>query len=260
MHKVVLSACSNFFESIFVNTNHQNPVVVLQDVERVQLENLLTYMYRGEVRIPQPDLPMFIKVAESLQVKGLAIPTPDRYPPRQGHGPWHNSLCSPQEGVPCSEASVPHSPHLPYRHEIPNRPMHCRDVVPDVKQNEPDLPRSYESEHIKHPQQNDLPLKRRPHVLEHTQNFRQESIHPKRPDEVGHIQQPWHKECSMRNAQEVEHPPRKLSVSSNNIPVEEKSSPVSGLIVSASQGTFQNLVGRLPCLKFYFLFIYFFLF
>lgn len=241
VHKVVLSACSTFFASIFYNTNHQNPVVVLQDVGKVQLENLLTYMYRGEVRIPHPDLPMFFKVAESLQVKGLAVPTPDRYALRQVHGSWHNSLCSPPEGVPSPEASVPHTPHLPYRHEIPNRPMQCHDIVPDVKQNEPDLPRSYEAEYTKHPQQSDLPLKRRSHVLEHAQNYRQENTHPKKPCEVEHIQHTWHEEGSLRSAQEVKQPPRKFS-SSNDIHVEDKSSPVTGLIVSGSHGTFQNLV------------------
>ncbi|XP_063888718.1 protein tramtrack, beta isoform-like isoform X2 [Scylla paramamosain] len=74
VHKVVLSACSDFFASIFASDSCHNPVVVLQDVATEHLEALLTYVYRGEVLLARSDLPAFLKVAESLQVKGLAPP------------------------------------------------------------------------------------------------------------------------------------------------------------------------------------------
>ncbi|CAL4144615.1 unnamed protein product, partial [Meganyctiphanes norvegica] len=72
IHTVVLSVCSPFFAKIFHSTYCQNPIVVLQDVSAKQMENLLLYMYCGEVRVHQDELPSLLKVAESLQIKGLA--------------------------------------------------------------------------------------------------------------------------------------------------------------------------------------------
>ncbi|KAK7079328.1 hypothetical protein SK128_021132 [Halocaridina rubra] len=71
VHQVVLSACSDFFASLFAATRHQSPIVVLQDVAPAHLESLLLYMYCGETHVRQCDLHLFMKVAESLQIKGL---------------------------------------------------------------------------------------------------------------------------------------------------------------------------------------------
>ncbi|KAK8723639.1 hypothetical protein OTU49_011476 [Cherax quadricarinatus] len=180
VHKVVLSACSNFFAAIFANTNCQSPVVVLQDVARVQLESLLTYMYRGEVLVPRPDLPAFIKVAKSLQVKGLAIPVPDRYSPRQVNESPHNRVCSPIEGsvfTKSPDEPVSHIHHTSYRQEYLNPSLYCHKRFSDMMQPEPDLPRS-------HPQYDELPFKRR-HLIEYSPNMRSESIRRMRPSEMG---------------------------------------------------------------------------
>lgn len=141
VHKVVLSACSSFFATVFANTDSQNPVVVLQDVDRKQLESLLSYMYRGEVRIPQPELPLFIQLAESLQVKGLAIPATEKLPyllPQESNGLWQNGSCSsgpPAKRTRLSEGhgeiqTIPDAsmPHQLYTHKELNRPVVHQDV------------------------------------------------------------------------------------------------------------------------------------
>lgn len=59
---------------MFELTPCKHPVVVLQDVQSKEMEALLSYMYAGVVSVAQSDLPQLIKVAEALQIKGLAVP------------------------------------------------------------------------------------------------------------------------------------------------------------------------------------------
>ncbi|XP_042233482.1 protein tramtrack, beta isoform-like isoform X2 [Homarus americanus] len=74
VHKLVLSTCSEYFENMFEHTPCKHPVVVLRDVQNDELEALLSYMYAGVVSVAQSDLARLIKVAELLQIKGLAVP------------------------------------------------------------------------------------------------------------------------------------------------------------------------------------------
>jgi len=70
-HKVVLSACSPFFEALLSQHYEKHPIVILKDVTFCELKAMLDYMYRGEVNISQDQLGTFLKAAESLQIKGL---------------------------------------------------------------------------------------------------------------------------------------------------------------------------------------------
>lgn len=76
-HKVVLSACSPFFESIFVENPCKHPVVILKDIRYVDLKALVEFMYKGEVNVVQEQLPSLLKTAEALKIKGLAEVTGD---------------------------------------------------------------------------------------------------------------------------------------------------------------------------------------
>jgi len=73
-HRVVLSACSPYFRSLFKSDflNDRHPVIVLKDVEFENLKSLVEYMYKGEANVPQHMLSTFIQTAESLQIRGLA--------------------------------------------------------------------------------------------------------------------------------------------------------------------------------------------
>lgn len=75
-HKVVLSACSSYFQSLFVDHPNRHPIIILKDVCFAELRTLVEFMYRGEVNLEYCQLPTFLKTAESLQVKGLAEMTP----------------------------------------------------------------------------------------------------------------------------------------------------------------------------------------
>ncbi|XP_063235275.1 protein tramtrack, beta isoform isoform X2 [Bacillus rossius redtenbacheri] len=71
-HKVVLSACSSYFQTLFTINPCQHPIVILKDVKYNDLKTMVDFMYFGEVNVSQEQLPAVLKTAEMLKVKGLA--------------------------------------------------------------------------------------------------------------------------------------------------------------------------------------------
>lgn len=71
-HRVVLSACSSYFQTLFVDHPSRHPIVILKDVRFAELRTLIEFMYRGEVNVEYCQLSALLKTAESLKVKGLA--------------------------------------------------------------------------------------------------------------------------------------------------------------------------------------------
>ncbi|GAB6019217.1 hypothetical protein CHUAL_000828 [Chamberlinius hualienensis] len=71
-HKVVLSACSPYFQSLFLENPCQHPIVFLKDVQYNDLRALVDFMYKGEVNVNQEQLNAVLETAESLKVRGLA--------------------------------------------------------------------------------------------------------------------------------------------------------------------------------------------
>ncbi|KAK9878061.1 hypothetical protein WA026_020690 [Henosepilachna vigintioctopunctata] len=70
-HRVVLSACSPYFELLLSKHYDKHPILILQDVKFQELKAMMDYMYRGEVSISSDQLGPLLKAAESLQIKGL---------------------------------------------------------------------------------------------------------------------------------------------------------------------------------------------
>ncbi|XP_037086615.1 longitudinals lacking protein-like, partial [Pollicipes pollicipes] len=70
-HRLVLSACSTYFETLLTNHPHPHPIIILHDIPHIVAQALVKFMYSGEIRLPQNQLPSFLKVAETLRIKGL---------------------------------------------------------------------------------------------------------------------------------------------------------------------------------------------
>jgi len=106
-HRVVLSACSPYFRSLFKSEflNDKHPVIVLKDVEFENLKSLVEYMYKGEANVPQHMLSTFIQTAESLQVRGLA------------EGASKQKLEQVAELNQNSHLNIPSIPALPFKQE-----------------------------------------------------------------------------------------------------------------------------------------------
>jgi len=70
-HRLILSVCSPYFRTM-LNRVDKHPIIYLKDVNPQHLEQLLSYMYRGEINVLQDDLGPLIETARGLQIKGLA--------------------------------------------------------------------------------------------------------------------------------------------------------------------------------------------
>jgi len=71
-HRIVLAACSDYFYRLFKDLPEKHPVVVFKDASEQILNDLLEFMYRGEVEVDESNLSDFLKFADTLQVKGLS--------------------------------------------------------------------------------------------------------------------------------------------------------------------------------------------
>ncbi len=70
-HKLILSACSDFFRHLLRRNPAPNPIIVLWDMGAEDIRKILRFMYNGEVEVRQAHLNNFLAVAERLRVRGL---------------------------------------------------------------------------------------------------------------------------------------------------------------------------------------------
>ena len=65
-HKLVLSACSDYFKSIFKETKQTSPIICITGVHSEDLRNILDYVYIGETNVYQENLDRFLEIAQKL--------------------------------------------------------------------------------------------------------------------------------------------------------------------------------------------------
>ncbi|KAI5734105.1 hypothetical protein M8J77_002528 [Diaphorina citri] len=71
-HKMVLSACSPYFQNVLSENPCQHPIIILKDIRWFELKAVVEFMYKGEINVCQEDIAPLLQVAESLKVRGLA--------------------------------------------------------------------------------------------------------------------------------------------------------------------------------------------
>ena len=59
------------FINLLQNNPCPHPIIILRDIKFEDLQNLLQFMYNGEVNVAQESLNSFLKSAESLKIRGL---------------------------------------------------------------------------------------------------------------------------------------------------------------------------------------------
>ncbi|KAF5290933.1 hypothetical protein FQA39_LY14539 [Lamprigera yunnana] len=70
-HKMLLSVCSPYFHDLFRDNPCQHPIVILKDVKFKSLENMLKFMYLGEVTVAAEDFHDFYKTVTDFRINGL---------------------------------------------------------------------------------------------------------------------------------------------------------------------------------------------
>lgn len=70
-HKIVLAACSLYFEQVLQDNQCAHPIIYLKDIALQEIQNILEFMYSGQVNIPRSQVASMMKVAEDLQVRGI---------------------------------------------------------------------------------------------------------------------------------------------------------------------------------------------
>lgn len=137
-HRVILSACSNYFHAILKNMSPwQHPVLLLQDVQATDLTSLMDFMYFGQVSVNQDSLQSFLRVAKKLKIKGLCDSiVPSSLPPHLptsvvtsvplSHAPPPPPVVMPppprqmtSSAGPNFEGLLPRSPYIPEPSGLP---------------------------------------------------------------------------------------------------------------------------------------------
>ena len=57
---MVLSACSSYFEQLFVNFSEPNQIVILKDTSFADIAAIVDFMYKGEINVSQVGLTFLV--------------------------------------------------------------------------------------------------------------------------------------------------------------------------------------------------------
>lgn len=101
-HKVVLSACSSYFQKLLLDNPCRHPTIIMpQDVCFNDLKFIIEFVYRGEIDVSQAELQSLLKTADQLKIKGLC-----EVPEGNGNGKEMVSA----EVTPLPPQSIPSTP------------------------------------------------------------------------------------------------------------------------------------------------------
>ena len=70
-HKVVLSTASPFFDRLLKGSVHQHPLIYMRGIGSVHLDNILDFIYHGEVQVLQENINALLTLAQELSLRGM---------------------------------------------------------------------------------------------------------------------------------------------------------------------------------------------
>lgn len=117
-------------QTLFVGHPDKHPIVILKDVPYSDMRSLLDFMYRGEVSVDQDRLTAFLKVAESLKIKGLTEVNEERCDLPSIANSLLGAVASPPQQVP-QQAVTP---------QVPQQQASAVPQQPPVAQPQPVIP------------------------------------------------------------------------------------------------------------------------
>ena len=105
-HKLVLSACSKFFQFILKEACHSDskPIIFLKGIHSTELGHLLQFMYRGETSFPEDTTNSFLNIANELQIKAFSEDPGGNIPSKE--------MDSVAENAPTAPPALPNVEHL----------------------------------------------------------------------------------------------------------------------------------------------------
>lgn len=122
-HRVVLAACSPYFQLILQDAPQDHCSLILPGVQEFEMRTLLEYIYAGEVNIAESLIPRIMKIAKMLEVKGLLdmVDLPSDISQQPITSPPNNNLFRPASNPSVSaEGKRDKSVHLhPLTHSSP---------------------------------------------------------------------------------------------------------------------------------------------
>ncbi|XP_065556290.1 zinc finger and BTB domain-containing protein 39-like isoform X2 [Artemia franciscana] len=109
-HRVILSACSAYFEKLLSESGDKNyPIILLRDITYLDLSAIVEFMYKGEIHVTQDNLGSLLKTAESLKVKGLAEVCEDDTTSAQNFSSMPSTDAKSGQALPISQMQFPSS-------------------------------------------------------------------------------------------------------------------------------------------------------
>jgi hypothetical protein len=122
-NKIILAACSAYFERVFTNLPAEfsnKSVVIMRDTDSAIFKRVLGFMYDGRVQVPAGQLNELMRLAESLEIRGLknsgkqnnAKPTAaaapiSRKPIAENDLAHHNSVIKKENVIADNQLAVP---------------------------------------------------------------------------------------------------------------------------------------------------------
>jgi len=155
-HKLVLSICSPYFQSLFRRLGPEKHVIFLKDISSLHLELLLQYMYNGEIKVQEDELVTILSVAQSLEIKGLTDNSesnkqsdpikqssnysPSPQPVKRKASPTPTQSSAPPSSSSSSQAVAASPSNVPKRPR-PSEPYIKQETAPviDIMEQEPEI-------------------------------------------------------------------------------------------------------------------------